>query len=167
MQKRHNWQSASENDCEAARRREKLIRPLVARGSITHNNVDAAATELGLSRSFMYKLLTRYRRRPQTSSSLFAKRGRPEHSRSLDQEREQPIQTAIHEFYLRRERPPMADLIKELCRLATSRTSKHPITGPSVSVFRPWMRSWLCNDCTVSSGATALRTLQQPEEQAA
>ena len=107
MQKRPNWQSASENDWEAARRREKLIRPLVARGSITHNDVDGAATELGLSRSFMYKLLARYRRRPQTSSLLFGKRGRPQNSRWLDQEREHLIQTAIHEFYLRRERPRM------------------------------------------------------------
>jgi putative transposase len=126
MQKRPNWQSASENDWEAARRREKLIRPLVARGSITHNDVDAAATELGLSRSFMYKLVARYRRRPQTSSLLFAKRGRPEDSRSLDQERERLIQTAIHEFYLRRERPRMADLIKELYRLCDQQNLRAP-----------------------------------------
>ena len=126
MQKRPNWQSASENDWEAARRREKLIRPLVARGSITHNDVDAAATELGLSRSFMYKLVARYRRRPQTSSLLFAKRGRPKDSRSLDQEREQLIQTAIHEFYLRRERPRIADLIKELYRLCDQQNLRAP-----------------------------------------
>jgi hypothetical protein len=48
MQKRPDWQSASENDWEAARRREKLVRPLVARASITHDDVDAAATELGV-----------------------------------------------------------------------------------------------------------------------
>ena len=126
MQKQPNWQSASENDWEAARRREKLIRPLMARGSITHNDVDAAAAELGLSRSFMYKLLARYRRRPQTSSLLFAKRGRPEDSRSLDPEREQLIQNVIREFYLRRERPRMADLIKELCRLCDQQNLKAP-----------------------------------------
>lgn len=126
MQKQPNWQSASENDWEAARRREKLIRPLIARGSITHNDVDAAAAGLGLSRSFMYKLLARYRRRPQTSSLLFAKRGRPEDSRSLDPEREQLIQNAIREFYLRRERPRMADLIKELCRLCDQQNLKAP-----------------------------------------
>ena len=33
MQKRPNWQSASEKDWEAERRREKPILPLVARGS--------------------------------------------------------------------------------------------------------------------------------------
>ena len=98
MQKRPNWHSASENDWNVARRRETLIRSLVVRGSITYNDVDAAATELGLSRSFMYKLLARYRRRPQTSSLLFAKRGRSDDSRSLDQEREQLIQTAIRDF---------------------------------------------------------------------
>jgi hypothetical protein len=55
--------------------------------------------------SFTYKLLARYRRRPQTSSLLFAKRGQPDDTHSLDQERAQLIQTAIREFYVRRECP--------------------------------------------------------------
>jgi DNA helicase HerA-like ATPase len=88
----------SESDWDAARRREEVVRPLVARGSATQSDLEAAAIELGLSRSFLYKLLARYKRRPQTSSFLFAKRGRPEDSRSLDPEREQLIQTAIQEF---------------------------------------------------------------------
>ena len=126
MQKRPNWHSASESDWDAARRREEVVRPLVASGSATQSDLEAAAIELGLSRSFLYKLLARYKRRPQTSSFLFAKRGRPEDSRSLDQEREQLVQTAIQEFDLRRERPRMGDLIKELRRLCNRRNLKAP-----------------------------------------
>jgi putative transposase len=126
MQKRPNWHSASETDWDAARRREEVVRPLVAGGPATQSDLEAAAIELGLSRSFLYKLLARYKRRPQTSSFLFAKRGRPEDSRSLDQEREQLVQTAIKEFYLRRERPRMGDLIKEIRRLCNQQNLNAP-----------------------------------------
>src|ERR1700719_4903738 len=107
MQKRPNWHSASESDWDAARR-QRGGRPSFGCKWVRHqSDLEAAAIELGLSCSFLYKLLARYKRRPQTSSFLFSKRGRPEDSRSLDQEREQLIQTAIQEFYLRRERPRM------------------------------------------------------------
>ena len=127
-------------------------------GPLSQRDLEAAAIELGLSRSFLYKLLARYKRRPQTSSFLFAKRGRPEDSRSLDQEREQLVQTAIQEFYLRRERPRMGDLIKEIRRLCNQQNVNAPnyrTTGPSVSVFGLWTRRWLRN------GGKALKSLTQ------
>jgi putative transposase len=126
MQQRPDWQTVSESEWEAARAREKLIRPLAESGTHNISDVDAAAASLGLSRSFTYKLLANYKQQPKTSSLLLAKRGRPADSRALDLEREEVIETAIQEFYLRRERPRLADLMREVAQLCDKRNLKTP-----------------------------------------
>jgi len=77
-------------------------------------SLEAAAIELGLSRSFLYKLFARYKRRPQTASFLF-RETRPIRGFTLARSGAGAlVQTAIQEFYLRRERPRMGDLVKEI-----------------------------------------------------
>ena len=56
--------------------REAVIRPLAEYSRLSAESVAEAADQLGLSRTILYKLLQRYRRRPQTSSLLPWKRGR-------------------------------------------------------------------------------------------
>ena len=66
--------------CEAAwgvaLHRESVIRRLAEHPRLSSESIAEAANQLGLSRSILYKLLQRYRRRPQTSSLLPWKRGR-------------------------------------------------------------------------------------------
>jgi putative transposase len=108
-------QSASETAWQLARQREAVIRPLAEDPCTRHADVDAAAGRLGLCRSYVYRLLARYRCRPQTSSLLSAQqRGRPEGTRLVDEQREALIKSAIQDFYLQQERPRITDLMRDI-----------------------------------------------------
>jgi putative transposase len=92
-----------------------VIRPLAEDTRTTHTDVDIAAGRLGLCRSYVYRLIARYRRRPQTSSLLTSDQGgRPEGTRLVEPQREALINAAIHDFYLQQERPRMTDLMREI-----------------------------------------------------
>src|SRR5215831_15031131 len=69
-----------------------------------------------MSRSVLYGLIRRYRRRPQTSSLLPWKRGRTGTVPALEPKREELLQSCIREFYLTPERPSMAALAQEVRR---------------------------------------------------
>ena len=126
MQERPDWTSAPAAEWEQARNRERLIRPLAEQPSATRADVEVAAKELGLSRSFTYKLIARYKRHPVVSSLLSAKRGRPAESRILNQDKETILDDAIQDFYLRPERPRMADLIREIGQRCNERNVQPP-----------------------------------------
>ena len=68
--------------------------------------------ELGISRSLVYRLVARYRRRAQTSSLLSVPRGRPKRSRSLDERVEALVRSAVERIYLQREQPRVSDLLR-------------------------------------------------------
>jgi len=76
MQKWQQWEAASEADWGIAVEREAIIRLLAGRDQLSTCDVDEAIIRLRISRSVLYKLLRRYRQRPQTSSLLPWKRGR-------------------------------------------------------------------------------------------
>jgi putative transposase len=80
-----------------------------------------------LSRIALYRLLRRYRQRPQTSSLLPWTRGRNLNSRHLNQYREDLITACIREFYLVRERPSLAALFLEVRR----RFAEHQLPAPN------------------------------------
>ena len=87
---------------------------------------------LGMGRSTLYTLVRRYRQRPQASSLLPWKRGRPNNVTLLDQGREELLNTCIREFYLTPERPSMAALIRELRR----RFSEQRLPAPNYRTVR-------------------------------
>ncbi len=99
-----------------ALRREAVVRPLAEQPRLSVEQVAEAAHQLELSRSVLYELLQRYRRRPQTSSLLPWKRGRKPDGFLLSEEREVLLTTCIDEFYLRPERPSIAALHLEVRR---------------------------------------------------
>ena len=84
MQKWQQWESASEADWGLAVEREAVIRPLAAQKRLCTDDVEEAARHLGVVRSVLYKLVRRYRQRPQTSSLLPFKRGRDTHTTVLE-----------------------------------------------------------------------------------
>jgi putative transposase len=63
-------------------------------------DVDDAMSRLDMSRSVLYKLIQRYKQRPQTSSLLPRKRGRGNNVTLLEDEREKLLDDCIREFYL-------------------------------------------------------------------
>jgi putative transposase len=116
MQKWQQWETAGEAAWGLAMQREAVIRPLAEQTRLRAESVADAARQLGLSRSVLYELLQRYRRRPQTSSLLPWKRGRKPNGSLLGDEREALLNTCIDEFYLQPERPSLAALHLEVRR---------------------------------------------------
>jgi putative transposase len=108
------WEVASENEWAVARAREAVIRPLAEGGAVTSNDIGQAMRKLGVSRALVYRLIQRYRRRPQTSSLLPFKRGLGTNSRLLNKAVEDLIAKSIREFYLKLERPTMAAVFQEV-----------------------------------------------------
>jgi putative transposase len=109
-----DWRTASEAAWQVARRREAIVRPLADLSPLTIERVDEAAHALGVSRSFVYRLVARYRRRRHTSSLLPRIRGRAPRARQLDPRLESLVATTIDTFYLTEQRPRLADLIRTL-----------------------------------------------------
>ncbi len=93
--------------------REAVVRPLTEEAKLSAERVHEAMLRLNLSRSALYKLIRRYRRRPQTSSLLPWKRGRTLQTRLLPPDQEELLQACIREFYLTPERPSVAALVRE------------------------------------------------------
>jgi putative transposase len=96
-------------------RREEAIRSLLKRhgdGRLTIGDVEAVASELGVSRSTMYRLVSAYRAKGTVSSVEPRKLGRRKDTLVLDAKREKLIALAIREIYLKPERPTMAYLIE-------------------------------------------------------
>ena len=119
MQKWQQWEAASEADWGIAVEREGIIRSLAERDQLSTYDVDEATIELRISRSVLYKLLRRYKQRPQTSSLLPWKRGRDNRLTFLDPTRESLLTSCIKDFYLRPERPSLAALVQEVKRQFT------------------------------------------------
>jgi putative transposase len=106
--------------------REAVIRPLADQARLSTAAIENAVARLRLSRSVLYDLVRRYRRRPQTSSLLPWKRGRGASVRVLAPEREELLQACIREFYLTPERPSLAALEREIRRRFAERQLPTP-----------------------------------------
>ncbi len=126
MQRWQEWQTASDADWSAALKREAIIRPLAEQVRLSESAVVEAAESLGLGRVTIYRLVNRYKRRPQTSSLLPWKRGRAKNSQFLDPVREDLIAVCIKEFYLTRERPSLGALFQEVKRRFAERQLPSP-----------------------------------------
>jgi hypothetical protein len=72
-----DFHAASPSESQLACQREAVIRPLAEADRLSCLQVDRAAKIFGLGRSVTYRLIARFRQRPQTSSLLLAKAGRP------------------------------------------------------------------------------------------
>ena len=116
VQRWREWSTASDADWGMALQREAVIRPLAEQPRLAESDVAEAASRLRLVRVTIYRLVRRYRQRPQTSSLMPCKRGRTPRTRFLDKAREDLIATCIKEFYMVRERPPLSALFQEVRR---------------------------------------------------
>jgi len=97
-----------------ATRRQRIIAPLADRDHVTEPEVEQAGKALRLSMRMVFRLIAYYRRKPCTSVLAPEPRGRKCGSRILDPSLEKIIETAIKDFYLRREKPSLASLHREV-----------------------------------------------------
>jgi len=121
------WQDLTNVHWREACRREAVIRPLAERQEpVSREAALQAAEALGLSPRMVYRLVARFRRRPQVSSLAPGVRGRGSRSRALDPQVETIIASAIKEVYLRPERPPLVELWRAVGRQCLTRGLKMP-----------------------------------------
>jgi putative transposase len=116
---RPDTQSASDADWQIASQREDALKVLLAGSSPAA--VAEVAADLRLSSAMVYRLLAVYRSSPSTSSLLPNRGGRAPGIRLLTTDVETVIQTLIARYYLKKERPRVADLHRQIileCRNA-------------------------------------------------
>jgi putative transposase len=100
-------------------RREASVRSLAGREDTNRAEIAVAARALGLSAAQLYRLLSAYRANPVTQSLVVNRPGPAKGHRLLPADVEAVITEAIGSVFLRRERPTLARLCREI------RTSCH------------------------------------------
>jgi len=101
---------------EEACRREEAIREFLRHHpkSLTYAVVDGLASELGVSRMTVYRLIQSFRSAGTVTSLLPRSRGRPQGLRMLDGKREALIRQALNGFFLQRTKPSFARLVHDV-----------------------------------------------------
>ena len=123
-----------------ATRRQRIIAPLAELDHVTESEVEQAGKALRLSMRTVFRLIAYYRRKPCTSVLAPEPRGRKCGSRSLDPSLEKIIETAIKDFYLRREKPSLASLhreVRQACHKAGATPPSYKAIQSRVRDFDP------------------------------
>mgnify|MGYP000365388270 CR=1 FL=1 len=114
------WKKANE--------RSRLVNHLYKRGKyLSKIEVEEVADSLGLSRSYVYKLLNRFQINPKTSSLLPINRGWSAGKSRLTEKQEIIISDCIEKIFLQNERPSLKALSNEV----KHNCIKEGITPPS------------------------------------
>jgi putative transposase len=101
---------------DEARRRADAIREFLNHrtGNATAAEVGKLAVEMGVSQATAYRLIKLFRAGGTVLSLVDRKRGRPEGHRTLDQRREEIVRTTINAYYLKRTRPTVSQLARDV-----------------------------------------------------
>ncbi len=120
--------------------REPTIRALADASKITRQALRDACVELGLGRSRIYELLSRYRRDPVTTSLMDSPGGFPKGERRLSPDIEQIINDGIEQFYLTRPKPTVGQLVRKIGRLCgeqgLAKPGRKPIAARVATIDR-------------------------------
>jgi putative transposase len=113
---------------DEACRRADAIRGFLKRNptSATAAEVVVLAAELSLSQATTYRLIKLFRAGATVLSLVDRKRGRPEGYRTLDEKREEIVRTTINTFYLKRTRPTVSQLFRDVQMSCMSAGLKPP-----------------------------------------
>lgn len=103
-----------------------VVQRLSESSTRTRAEVASAAAELGCGVIHMYALLRRYQADPRLTSLLPHRRGPPPGGSLLSAEVDAVIEDAIRSVYMTRERPRVADLVKEIRRRCHAAQLKPP-----------------------------------------
>ena len=107
----------SESEWNEARRRTEIIRPLAAMDFVSRSVADEAARQLGQSRRQVYLLLRRYRAGSGLLTDLAPRQSNGGKGKGrLQPEIEAIVASSIEKFYLAKQRPSEAALVREIAR---------------------------------------------------
>lgn len=124
--------SSSDAEWAEAVRREAVIRPLFETSHLKSHRVAEASRQLGLSTRRIYGLLSAFRQNPVTTSLLSRKPGPQKGVRQLDAEVDAQIETAIENVYLKREKPTLKKLLRDVSQNCRARG----LPSPSMKAIR-------------------------------
>jgi putative transposase len=101
---------------DEACRRADAIRSFLKRNpdGATAAEVSLLAVEMDVSQATAYRLVKLFRAGGTVLSLVDRKRGRPEGHRTLDEKREEIVGTTIKKFYLKRTRPTISQLVRDV-----------------------------------------------------
>ncbi|MAU23397.1 MAG: integrase [Martelella sp.] len=99
---------------EKARRRLEVLKPLAEAERRSRGVAQAAADELGISLTLVYRLLARYEAAPRLTSLLPERRGRREGQLVLSAEVEEIVGAVIDELFLTRQKQRVSDVVMEV-----------------------------------------------------
>jgi len=105
---------ATPEEWSQARHRESILRPLVVQPSLSEPEIELAGKKMGVGRAYFYRLLSAYKRRPQTSTLLPRRDGLRTGTHLLPPGTESIVHKCIEEFYMSRVRPSFAALTRAI-----------------------------------------------------
>jgi len=113
---------------DEACRRADAIRGFLKRnpGGATAIDVAELAATLSLSRATAYRLIKLFRSGGTVLSLVDRKRGRPEGHRTLDRNLEEIVRATINAYYLKRNRPTVSQLVRDVQTTCMSAGLKPP-----------------------------------------
>jgi putative transposase len=106
-------EAASDAEWKTASERAAVMERLVAHGA-GPAKITEVSEQLGLSKAMIYRLLARYRKNPAPSELLPRREGRAAGVGRLGDEVEAVIQGLIVGYYLKRQRPRIVDLYRQI-----------------------------------------------------
>ena len=106
-------ETASDSEWEIASKRAQAMEELLVNGA-GPSRIDEVARDHGLSRAMVYRILARYRRNPSPSELLPKRGGRALGVHRLGVEVEALIQGLIDRYFLKKERPRIIDLHRQI-----------------------------------------------------
>ena len=109
-------------------RREAAVRSLASQSKNSRAIVSTTARELGLSAAQLYRLIRVYRANPVTQSIVANRPGPAKGTRRLPVEIEAVITQAIEATFLRRERPTLEKLLREIRTTCQEADLKPPLS---------------------------------------
>ncbi len=118
-----------ESDWEAARQRVAVIRRLAEIPNRSRVQVAVAAKEVGCSVALIYDQLARYLANPRLTTLIPSQRGRKTGQSMLLAEVDELIHAVTDEIYLTRQKPKVADLVREVRRRCSVAGIRPPSRG--------------------------------------
>ena len=133
-------ESATPEEWNQARHRERILRPLLIQPSLSEADVQAACERMGVKRAYLYRLFAAYKLCPKTSTLLPHAGGRPSGSHRLADNTERLVHKCIEEFYMSRVRPSLAALMRRIaqeCRRVEAQTPNYRTIRRRLAEYDP------------------------------
>ncbi|WP_025550192.1 Mu transposase C-terminal domain-containing protein [Sphingobium fuliginis] len=118
---------ADDKSWRLACERESVIRALAELAVLDRSSVEEASHRLGISRAWVFKLVTRYRADPVTSSLLGRQTGYPKGRYRLDSAVEALVNAEIEDFFLTRPKPTFSQLSRQIRMKCAERGLTPPV----------------------------------------